>query len=66
MYAPPQSFHCLPANDVQIVGMSEFPDSIGENTHVVVDGKMVEGVADGQHTRFVIQAISVLPTGLKH
>lgn len=66
MYAPPQSFHCLAANDVQIVGMSEFPDSIGEDTHVVVDGKMIEGVAVGQHTRFVIQAISVLPTGPRH
>jgi hypothetical protein len=66
MYAPPQSFQCLPANDVQLVGLTEFPDSIGENTHVLVDGKMIEGVADGQHTRFVIDVISVLPTGPKH
>jgi hypothetical protein len=65
MYAPPQSFHCLAANDVQLVGMTEFPDSIGENTHVVVDGKVYEGVADGQHTRFVINVISILPLGPK-
>jgi hypothetical protein len=61
MYAPPQSFQCLAANDVQLVGVAEFPDSIGEDTHVVVDGKMLEGVARGQYTRFVIQVISVLP-----
>jgi hypothetical protein len=62
MYAPPQSFHCLAANDVQLIGMAEFPASIGENTHVTVDGTVYQGVADGQHTRFVINVISILPT----
>lgn len=62
IYAPPQSFHCLPANDVQLVGLTEFPESIGEGTHVVVDGNVVEGVAQGQYTRFVIKVISILPT----
>ena len=62
MYAPPQSFHCLAANDLQLVGMAELPASIGENTHVTVDGKVYQGVADGQHTRFVIDVVSILPT----
>ena len=62
MYAPPQSFQCLAANDVQLVGLTEFPDSIGENTHVVVDGTVYQGVAVGQHTQFVINVISILPT----
>jgi hypothetical protein len=66
MYAPPQSFHCLAANDVQLIGMTEFPDSIGENTHVIVDGKMIEGVTSDQHTRFVINVISILPLRPKH
>ncbi len=66
MYAPPQSFQCLPANDVQLVGMAEFPRSIGEDTHVVVDGKMLEGVTATQHTRFVIDVIGILPTGPRH
>ena len=66
MYAPPQSFHCLAANDVQLVGMTEFPDSIGENTHVIVDGKMIEGVTADQHTRFIINVISILPLAPKH
>ena len=61
VYAPPQSFLCLPANDVQLVGVTEFPDSIGENSHVIVDGKVLEGVAQGQYTRFVVQVNGILP-----
>jgi hypothetical protein len=66
VYAPPQSFHCLAANDVQLIGMTEFPDSIGENTHVLVQGKVLEGVARGQYTRFVVQVISILPDERRH
>jgi hypothetical protein len=66
MYAPPQSFQCLPANDLQLVGMTEFPDRIDEGSHVIVDGKVLEGVAYGQHTRFVIQVVSVLPYRPQH
>jgi hypothetical protein len=65
IYAPPQSFQCLPANDVQLVGVTEFPDRIGEGTHVIVDGKILEGVASGHYTRFVINVISILPIGPK-
>lgn len=61
MYAPPQSFLCLPANDLQLVGMSELPERIDEGTRVIVDGKVLEGVAQGQHTRFVIDVVSILP-----
>ncbi|HEY2780940.1 MAG TPA: hypothetical protein VGI90_09190 [Steroidobacteraceae bacterium] len=66
MYAPPQSFQCLAANDVQLIGMTEFPSSIGENSHVIVDGKMIEGVTPDQHTGFVINVISILPLAPKH
>jgi hypothetical protein len=66
IYAPPQSLHCLAANDVQLIGLTELPDSIGENTHVTVDGKVLEGVAQGQYTRFVIQVNSILPIGRSH
>jgi hypothetical protein len=61
IYTPAQSFHCLAANDVQLVGVTEFPDSIGENSHVIVDGKVLEGVAQGQYTRFVIDVAGVVP-----
>lgn len=60
IYAPPQSLLCLPANDVQLVGVTELPDRIGENSHVLVNGKVLEGVALGQHTRFVIKVTSIL------
>jgi hypothetical protein len=66
IYAPPQSLQCLAANDVQLIGLTELPDSIGENTHVTVDGKVLEGVAQGQYTRFVIQVNSILPIGRPH
>jgi hypothetical protein len=66
IYAPPQSFHCLGANVVQLIGLTELPDSVGENTHVTVDGKVLEGVAQGQYTRFVIRVNSILPIGRPH
>ena len=61
MYAPPQSLLCLPANDLQLIGVTELPDRIDEGTRVIVDGKVLEGVAKGQYTRFVIDVVSVLP-----
>ena len=66
IYAPPQSLHCLAANDVQLIGVTEFPDSIGENSHITVNGRVLEGVARGQYTRFVIQVNSALPIGRPH
>jgi hypothetical protein len=66
IYAPPQSLHCLAANDVQLIGLTELPDSVGENTHVTVDGKVLEGVAQGQYTRFVIKVNSILPIERLH
>ena len=66
IYSPALSFHCLPANDVQLTGLTEFPDSIGENTHVIVDGKILQGVAQGQYTRFVIQVNGILPLERPH
>ena len=59
-------FTACAANDVQLVGMSEFPERIDEGSHVIVDGKVLEGVAAGQHTRFVIDVVSILPLKDKH
>jgi hypothetical protein len=66
IYAPPQSLQCLAANDLQLIGLTELPDSVGENTHVTVDGQVLEGVAHGQYTRFVIKVNSILPIGHPH
>ena len=54
IYAPAQSFHCLAANDVQLLGVPEFPRNMGEDSHISVEGKVLDGVARGQHTRFVL------------
>lgn len=66
IYSPALSFHCLPANDVQLGGLAELPDRVGENTHVIVDGKILQGVAQGQYTRFVIQVNSIVPLDRPH
>lgn len=66
IYAPPQSLACLPANDLQLIGVTELPSRIDEGSRVIVDGKVLEGVAQDQHTRFVIDVVSILPLKDKH
>jgi hypothetical protein len=63
VYAPAQSFHCMAANDVQLIGVTEFPERIGENAHVNVEGRLIEGVAQHEYTRFLINVISISPVG---
>jgi hypothetical protein len=59
IYAPPQSLQCVPANDVQLIGVSEFPRDVGEDSHVTVEGEVLQGVGTGQYTSLVIKVISV-------
>lgn len=61
IYAPAQSPLCLAANDVQLVGVAEFPQSIGENSHVSVVGTLSEAVSARQYTRFFINVIRIEP-----
>jgi hypothetical protein len=61
VYAPAQSHLCLAANDLQLVGVAEFPQSIGENSHVSVVGSLLEAVSARQYTRFLIDVISIEP-----
>ena len=63
IYAPAISTHCLPANDVQLEGVSEFPRDIIENSHVNVDGALFPESSDRQHTPFAIKVVTILPTG---
>ena len=56
-----QSLLCLAANDVQLVGVAEFPQSIGENSHVSVEGTLFEAVSARQYTRFLINVSSIVP-----
>jgi hypothetical protein len=66
IYAPAESHHCLPANDVQLVGVAEFPQNVIENTHVSVDGRLFQAASDHQHTDFLINVITILPIPAAH
>jgi hypothetical protein len=61
VYAPAQSTHCLAANDVQLVGFSEFPQDVVENTHVTVHGTLYQAVSAHEHTPLLINVTTVLP-----
>jgi hypothetical protein len=66
IYAPAQSKTCLPANDVQLVGLAEFPPNVSENSHVSVDGSLFEAVSSRQHTRFLVNVANMLPVAAAH
>ena len=61
VYAPAQSRRCLPANDLQMVGLAEFPRDVGENTHVAVTGSLTEATTSRQHTTFLLNVTTILP-----
>lgn len=61
IYAPNHRHQCLAANDVQLIGVSEFPDNVGENSHVRVKGSISEAASAGQYTRFSVQVQSIVP-----
>jgi hypothetical protein len=61
VYAPAHSYQCMYATDVQLVGVSEFPESIIENSHVSVEGSLFEATAAHEYTRFLINVRTLLP-----
>ena len=65
VYAPAQSRRCLPANDVQMVGLAEFPRDIGENTHVAANGSLFEATTSRQHTAFLLNVNTILPSAAR-
>jgi hypothetical protein len=66
VYAPAQTRHCLPANDVQLVGVAEFPQDVIENSHVSVDGVLFQEASSRQHTPFVMNVTTILPIAASH
>ena len=66
IYAPAVSLHCLPANDVQLVGVTEFPPNVIENSHVSVDGVLFQAGTGRQHTPFVMKVNTILPLDTRH
>ena len=63
VYAPAQSHHCLPANDLQLAGIAEFPQNVIENSHVRVDGVLFQAASSRQHTPFAMTVTTILPIG---
>ncbi len=61
VYAPAQSLHCLAANEVQLVGVAEFPQNVIENSHVTVAGRLSQAGSDRQHTPFLMTVTTILP-----
>jgi len=61
VYAPADSYQCLAATDVQLVGVSEFPQAIIENSHVSVKGSLFEATAAHEYTRFLVNVTTLLP-----
>jgi len=66
LYSPAQSFQCQPANELQLVGISEFPQNVVENSHVSVEGKLFAAVSARDHTRFLMDVITLLPDNTSH
>jgi hypothetical protein len=66
IYAPAQSHICLSANDVQLVGVAEFPPNVIENSHVTVDGVLFQAGSGRQHTPFLLNVTTILPIPARH
>jgi hypothetical protein len=61
VYSPAQSYQCLSATDLQLVGVAEFPQDVIEGSHVRVTGRLFESTSSHEYTRFLVNVISVLP-----
>jgi hypothetical protein len=61
VYAPAESQSCMPVNDIQLVGWSEFPPEIVEGAHISVHGSLFEAAAAHQYTRFLMNVDTVAP-----
>ena len=61
VYTPNHRHQCQAANDLQLIGVAEFPDNVGEKSHVKVKGSIAEEGSDGQYTRFSINVLSIQP-----
>ena len=61
VYAPAHSYQCLFATDVQLAGITEFPESVIEDSRVRVEGTLFEATANHEHTRFLMNVSLLLP-----
>jgi hypothetical protein len=63
VYSPAHTYQCLSATDLQLVGISEFPQNVIENSRVSVTGKLFETTSGHQYTRFLMNVTTLLPLG---
>ena len=63
IYAPAESHSCIPVNDLQLVGWSEFPPDIIEGAHISVHGSLFGAATSHQYTRFLMNVATVAPVG---
>jgi hypothetical protein len=66
LYSPSQSFSCLPTDELQLVGISEFPQNIVENSLVSIQGTLFGATSAHDHTRFLMHVITMLPVNAAH
>jgi hypothetical protein len=66
VYSPAQTFLCQPADEMQLEGVSEFPESVVENSRVSVQGKISTSVSAHDHTPFILHVITLLPDRPPH
>jgi hypothetical protein len=66
LYSPSQSFSCQAADELQLVGVSEFPQNVVENSMVSVNGTLFGAVSSHQHTHFLMNVITLLPLNAAH
>jgi hypothetical protein len=66
LYSPGQSLMCQPADELQLEGISEFPQNVVENSHVSVQGKLFGAASSRDHTRFLMNVITLLPDNTAH
>jgi hypothetical protein len=61
IYSPAQSFMCQSTDQLQLVGISEFPENVVEDSHVSVQGRLFAGTSSHDHTNFLMNVITLLP-----
>jgi hypothetical protein len=61
VYSPAQSFMCQSTDQLQLVGVAEFPESVVEDSHVSVQGRLFAGTSSHDHTSFLMNVITLLP-----
>ena len=61
IYSPAQSFSVPAGRRIAARGISEFPQNVVENSHVSVQRHLFAAVSSDQHTRFLMNVITLFP-----